>query len=263
LRDYDQVQITLEKNDVQITKPTGEVLYSSILPPQSLIHIRHVLVSYGDIPDNGPLMQNMWYYSAFYINRAISGDKLDEDYKAGILQAYEAGDEALIRKRTEEVINSIVGDQSNLYLDYDKNGTADDPGDGYGSLPNGDRLGYLQETALHAKYAADAADSISNIRSYSNNLQLCIQNMGDWTNQLLPLAQQLNQTPFGPEMDPIITEMSVLGKNLVTGVDVNDNGRTSDVLAGECGADAAYENAYSMADMLILPGADRIPPTGK
>ncbi len=263
LRDYDQIEITVEKDDVQIDRPSGEVLYSSILPPQSLIHLRHVLVSYGDLPDSGPLMQNMWYYSALYVNRSINGDSLDEDYKEGILQAYETGDEALIRKRTEEVINSIVGDQSDLYLDYDKNGTVEDPGDGYGSLPNGDRLGYLQDTALHAKYAADAADSISNIRLYSDNLQLCIQNISDWTNQLLSLAQQLNQTPFGPEMDPIITEMSVIGKNLGKGVDVNDNGRTSDVLAGECGADAAYENAYSMADMLIFPGPDRIPPTGK
>lgn len=263
LRDYDQVKITVEQDGVETSEPTGEVVYSSILPPQSLAHIRHVLVAYNDVPDGGPLMQNMWYYSAFYVNRSINGDELDENYKDGILQAYENGDEALVRKRTEEVINSIVGNQSDLYLDYDKNGTVDDPGDGYGSLPNGERLGYLQETALHANYAADAADSISNIRLYSDNLQLCIQNISDWTNQLLPLARQLNQTPFGSEMDPIITEMAVLGKNLVTGVDVNNNGRTSDVLAGECGADAAYENAYSMADMLILPGADRMPPTGK
>jgi hypothetical protein len=205
----------------------------------------------------------MWYYSAFYVARSINGDELDEDYKEGLLQAFKSGDEGLVRKRTEEVINSIVGDQSDLYLDYDKDGTVDDPGDGYGSLPNGDRLGYLQETALHAKYSADATDSTPNIRLYSDNLQLCIQNINDWTNQLLPLAQELNRTPLGPAMDPIITEMSVLAKNLVTGVDVNDNGRTDDVLAGECGADAAYENGYSMADMLILPGADRTPPTGK
>jgi len=178
-------------------------------------------------------------------------------------QAYENGDEALVRKRTEEVINSIVGDQSDLYLDYDKSGAIDDPGDGYGSLPNGDRLGYLQGTALHAKYAADAVDSTANIRLYSDNLQLCIQNMSAWTNQLLPLAQELDQTSFGPEMDPIITEMSVLAKNLVVGVDINNNGRTSDVLVGECGADAAYENAYSMADMLVFPGKDRTPPPGK
>lgn len=263
LRDYDQIQITIEQDNEQVSKPAGEVIYSSILPPKSLVYIRHVLVSFQGVPNSGPLMQNLWYYSAFYVARSINGDALNEDYKDGIRQAYENGNEALVRKRTEEVINSIVGDQSELYRDYDKNGTMNDPGDGYGSLPNGDRLGYLQATALHAKYSADAVDSTANIRLYSDNLQLCIQNMSDWTNQILPLAQELNQTPFGPEMDPIITEMSVLAKNLVTGVDVNNNGRTSDVLVGECGADAAYENAYSMADMLIFPGKDRIPPTGK
>ncbi len=263
LRNFNQIEITLEDDNVQIEKPTGEVVYSSILPPQSLVHIRNVLVSYADLPDQGPLMQNLWYYSASYVNRSINGDELDENYKVGITQAYKNHDEATLRKRNEEVINLIVGDQSDQYLDYDKDGTVDDPGDGYGTLPNGDRLGYLQQTALNAKYAADAANSTPNIRLYSGNVQICIQNIGDWTDQLLQLALKLNETPFGPEMEPIINQMSTLGNNLVTGVDANQNGRMNEAIAGECGADAAYENAYFMADMFIYPGPNRMPPPEK
>ncbi len=87
--------------------------------------------------------------------------------------------------------------------------------------------------------------------------------MDGWTSQLLPLALKLNDTPFGPEMEPIIAEMAVLGKNLLSGVDTNKNGRSDEILPGECGADIAYKQAYFMADMFLYPGADRIPPPGK
>jgi hypothetical protein len=263
LLEHSHVFITMEKDNVAITAPTGEVVYSSVFPPQSLVHVRHVLVSYERLPDKGPLMQNLWYYSASYVNRSINGDEFNEDYEVGLIQAYDDGDEVTLRRRLEEVINSIVGSMSEDYGDHDNDGTIEDPGDGYGSLANGDRLGYLQETALHAKYAAEAADSTPNIRTASDYVQVCIQNLDGWTNQLLSLALQLRDMPFGPEMEPIITEMAVLGKNLLGGVDVNDNGNVEEILPGECGADVAYKEAYYMADMFIYPGAERVPPSGK
>jgi len=260
LQDFDQVQITLEKDGVTITKPTGEVAYSSILPPQALVHIRHVVVAYNGVPDNQPLMQNLWYYGASYVDRSINGDQQDEEYKIGIVQAYKNNAEATLRKRTEEVINLLVGNLSDQYRDYDNNGEIADPGDGYGSLPSGDRQGYLQLTADHAKLAADAPDATSNIVSANDDLQVCIQNMDGWTNRLLELALQLNSTTFGPDMDPIIAEMSSLGTGLLNGKDGNGNG-IFEIIPGECGADGAYKSAYALADMLILPGKDRIPPT--
>jgi hypothetical protein len=262
LRNYDQVQITREQNGTETSTPTGEVLYSSVFPPQALKYVRYVVVSYNKTPDQGPLMQNLWYYSGDYINKSINGDDLDKQHQ-GIVQALESNNEPALRKRTEEVINQIVGNLSNEYLDYDGDGTIDDPGDGYGSLASrGDRLGYLQETALYAKSAADAPDSTPNIRTYSDNVRVCIQNMESWTNEILQLALQLNKASMGAAMKPIATQLSTLGNNLVHGVDANGNGLV-DPIAGECGADTAYERAYFMADMPIYAGPDRIPPPGK
>ena len=260
---FDEVMITLEQDDVQITEPTGEIMYSSVLPPQSLVHIRHVLVSYDELPNQGPLMQDFWWYNAFYVDRSINGDEFDDDYNVGIVQAYENGDEATLRKRMEEVINSIVGDQSDLFQDYNEDGILDYPGDGYGSLPNGERLGYIQEIILHSKYAADAADSTPNIRRYGEDVQICTQNVNGWTEQLLEQALLLSETPMGPEMEPIINEMSSLGNKILAGEDANENGQMDEAIAGECGAGAAYDYAYFMADMLIYPGADRVPPPEK
>ncbi|HET9913942.1 MAG TPA: protein kinase [Anaerolineales bacterium] len=262
LRNYSEIQITKEQNGASITSPTGEVLFSAVFPPQALKHIRYVIVSYDKTPDQGPLMQNLWYYSGEYIDKSINGDDLDAEY-LGMTQALEANNETVLRKRTEEVINQIVGDQSGQYLDYDGNGIVDNPGDGYGSLANGeDRLGYLQETAEHVKAAAEAPDSTSNIRTSGENVLVCIENMNGWTNEILQLALQLNEMPMGPDMESIVSQLSVLGDKLVHGVDTDGNG-SIDPLTGECGADTAYEHAYLMTDMSVYLGPDRILPSGK
>jgi hypothetical protein len=262
LRNYNQVLITKEKNGATISAPTGEVIYSSVFPPQALKYIRYVIVSYDKTPDQGPLMQNLWYYSGDYINKSINGDDLNKQY-LGIVQALQTNDEAALRKRTEEVINQIVGDESNEYLDYDGDNIVDNPGDGYGSLSTGeDHLGYLQETILYSKSAADALDSTPNIRTYSENVQVCIQNMDGWTNEILQLALQLTKMPMGADMKPVVTQLSALGNKLVHGIDANGNGFIEPI-ADECGADTAYEHAYFMADMPLYAGSDRTPPSGK
>jgi len=238
-------------------------VYSSIFPPEALVHVREILVSDADTPNQEALIQGLYYYGGQYLDLTINGDKEVDPDLIPLVQAFEDGDEATLRKRTEEVINQIVGDASDLYKDYDNDGVTDQyNGDGYGSLPSGDRLGYIQETAQSAKAAADATDSTSNIRKYNENIQVCIQNMNDWTNQLLPLARQLVGMPMGPEMDTIVQRMSVLGKNLLLGADPNESG-IIDTVSGECGATTAYTQAYLMADMDIFIGPDRIPLPGK
>ena len=255
-----EIQITKEHNDVAITKPTGEVVYSSVFPPQALAYVRNIEVSYSKVPNNEALIVGLYYYSGSYLNDAINGTDLDPSY-IPITKAYENNDEPTLRKRTEELINMIVGSQSDQYLDYDKDGTVDNPAPppGYGSLPNGDNAGYLQETALNAKLASDAPDSTPNIREQSKNIQVCIQNMTGWTNELLPLALKLNDTSFGPEMQDTINKMSELGDALLSGIDANNNGDI-DPIVGECGASKAYDYGSYMADFPIYIGPNRTPP---
>jgi hypothetical protein len=260
LQDFNQIQITKEQNGTAISTPTGEVLYSSVFPTQALVPIRNVVVSYGELPDpESPLLQNLWYYSADYINVSINNAgtiSVDVD----MVEALETNDEAALRKRTEEVINMIVGDSSDQYLDYDQDGQIDDLGDGYGSLPNPneDRLGYLRETILHTKNAVDAPDSTPNIQTNGENIRVCLENMEDWTDQILQLALQLNEMTFGPEMESTVSALSTLGTTLVKGTDADKNGDI-EAVAGECGADDAYKYGYTMVDMQIYMGPNRIP----
>ncbi|HLO15531.1 MAG TPA: serine/threonine-protein kinase, partial [Anaerolineales bacterium] len=263
LQDFNQIQITKEQDKVAVSKPTGAVVYSSIFPSKALAFVRAVEVAYPDVPNSLALMQGLYYYSGSYVNTPINGDQVNDPTYVSIVKAYDDKDEATIRKDTEEVINQIVGDASDQYKDYDQDGTVDTySSDGFGSLPNGEHTGYLQETALQLKSAADAADSTANIRQQSAYIQVCIQNMTDWTNQMLPLALKLNSTPYGPEMKPIIDELSKLGEELVNGADTNGNGLVEPI-AGECGAGKAYEYGWYMADFPIYTGPNRVPPTGK
>jgi hypothetical protein len=256
-----QVQVTEEQDAASIATPAGKVVYSSVFPPQALVYVRNVGASFTGAPNDLALIQGLYYYSGSYIDAAINGTANDPSY-IPIQKAYENADEATLRKRNEELINMIVGSKSDKYLDYDKDGTVDDQADGYGSLPNGDQPGYLDETARQAQSAADASDSTANIRQQNQNLQICIKNMTGWTKAILPLALKLQGTSFGPEMKPTIDELSKLGSQLLNGVDTNGNGNI-DPMEGECGAENAYKYGTYLADFTIFPGSNRIPPTGK
>jgi hypothetical protein len=264
-QDYDQVIVTLESDGSEVTQPSGEVAYSSVFPEQSILPIRNLLVEYEGVPLKDALIQGLWYYSGYYVTISVNGDK--DTNITGLRAAWESGDEATIRLRTEEIINQIVGDQSNQFLDYNNDGTIDDtPGDiatdGYGAFPNGTSDGYLQVTSREAQLAADAADSTTNIRTNSEKLQVCIQNTDGRLNLILESALKLNNMPFGPDMEPIITDLEALSDVILNGHDTDDNGLV-DAVSGECGANDAYTFAYAMADMYVYPGENRIPPSGR
>jgi anti-sigma-K factor RskA len=262
---YNEVMITLEQDgSAEATPaPAGKVLYSSILPPDSLASMRKVLVSYDPVPEQGPLIQGLYWYNADYIDRSISGDPSDPNYSTGLVQAFQNGDEATLRKRTEDIINSIVGEQSDRFRDYDGDGTIEYSSDGYGSFPNGDQRGYIEETILYAQNTANAPDSTPNIRLYAENVQTCVKNVQGWTQELLNLALELNGMPFGPDMEPVVNDISTLGETLLKGKDANKNGQFDEAIPGECGANIAYYFGYYMADMFLYPGADRMPPPEK
>lgn len=255
---FDELVISTESDASTAAQPTGEIVFSSKFPPLALAQARQVLVENPDTPNQLAPMQGLYYYSGSYINEVIAGNQ--DTNVVGLVDAYLQGNEILVRTRTEEIVNLIVGDQSEQYKDYNRDGKIDDyDADGYGSLPNGTNLGYLQLTAQAAQSASDAADSTPNLRQYSDSVQICIQNMEGWTQQLLPLALELSKKPFGPGMESAIAEIAVLGDQLLSGVDLNGN-ELVEPTVGECGASKAYEYGWFMVDMPLYTGADKVPP---
>jgi serine/threonine protein kinase len=249
---YDQIEVTIESdNDPKPNEPSGEIIASSVFPPLSLIHVRHVVVSYHGAPAGEALIQGLWYTTDAINTSVIELEK-----------AFGENNEELFRQKNEELINQLVGSANqNLYRDWNEDGNISNPSDGFGLLENGEGggLGYIPTTVSHAFFAADALDATEHIKLHSAHVIACIENIQGWSEQLLQLALQLQEIPFGAEMKPLILEMRALAKNSLNGVDTNGNELIEPIL-GEGGADTAYEHAYYMAEMPLLLGGHRIPP---
>lgn len=251
---YDQVEITLEPdNDPNPDISSGEVVAASVFPPFALVHVRHVLVSYGSAPKGSALIQGLW----------ATTDSIDTSVLE-VKDAFIAGDENKLRAKTEEVINQLVGNRNaENYRDWNLDGQISDPSDGYGLMENGadpNLQGYISLTLSHAQFAAEASDSTDNIITKSENVIQCINNINGWAAQLLDVAIQLQDAPFGTNMEPLVAEMVKLSSQMLYGVDTNANGLLEPII-GEGGADTAYYEAYEMADMPLLLGRQGILPT--
>jgi len=251
---FDQLEVTLEPdNDPKPDESSGDIVASSVFPPLSLVHVRHLLVSFAEAPDSMALIQGLWSTAD---SLSVSADALND--------AFSSNDEELVRLKTEEIINQIVGSaDKSRYKDWNGDGEIDDPGDGFGLLGNGDSgyadRGYIAQSVSHAKFAAQAGDATENIQKHSADLVVCGENMTGWSQQLLEKALELQELPFDSEMSPIIDEMTLLSNEIAVGVDSNGNGLIEPIV-GEGGADTAYDKAYSMAEQPLLLGANRIPP---
>ncbi len=249
---FDQFEVTLESdNDPNPQEPSGEVVASSVFPPLALVHVRHVLVSFHGAPKGEALIQGLWY----------SADGIDNSVIA-LNQALNDRDEEKFRLKNEEIINQLVGSaNTEKYRDWNENGIIDDTGDGYGLLENGPDggLGYIPTAISHAQFAAESADATDNIQLHSEHVVLSIENMRGWSEQLLEKALQLEEMPFGSEMEPLALEMQTLSNQILFGVDTNGN-ELIEPIVGEGGGDTAYEHAYYMAEMPLLMGGHRIPP---
>ncbi|MBI5351417.1 MAG: protein kinase [Chloroflexi bacterium] len=251
---FDQLEVTVEAdNDPNPDVSSGNVAASSIFPPLALVHVRHVLVAFSKAPDGYALIQGLWGSSDLLYTEV-------DDLQKG----FSNGDEAAVRLKTEEIINLIVGSENkDQYADWNKDGTVNDSSDGFGLLHNGEpgyvEQGYISHTISHAQFAAQAVDATENIKTQSANVVICLENMKGWSEQLLKKILELQSMPFGADMEPVIAEIKILSDHIISGTDTNGNKKIEPV-TGEGGATTAYEYAYYMADMPLLPGLHRIPP---
>lgn len=249
--DYSHMEITVEPNPDNSPNPSGEIAYSSGIPMKALTHIRHLIVSTEETPDQIGMIDGLK-------NNAILIDQSAE----AMLTAYEAGKQKEIRGNAEAIINLVVGNQDSSYVDWDANGKINDPGNGYGILVNGDQTGYIEGTHHHSSYSAEAEDSTLNIRLHDGHVEICIHNIEEWAIELRDISMRIIQAPAGANIEADVRAAVTLADQILNGLDTNGN-ELIEPIAGEGGALTAYQHAYYMADMQILPGEDQIPSTGR
>jgi serine/threonine protein kinase len=247
---FDRMEITSEPNPDPSPNPSSAVAFSSGIPIDSLTHIRHLLVSMPDTPNQVGLMHGLW-----------ADANLMDEYANAMLAAFDAGDEAATRKNAEAVVNLIVGKQSDQYGDLDEDGEVSDPGDSYGLLLNGESPGYTGGVFSHAGYAMQTGDAPASVILHGGHVQACIGNVEQWSVDLRDLALSILDSPFETSMRAVIVQAVGLADQIIHGVDLDGNERI-DPIPGEGGVMTAYEHSYYMADIFILPGQGQVMPPG-
>ena len=239
---FRSLEITREPDPDPSTNSSHEVAFSASLPAEGLKHVRHLVFSFDATPQKIGFIHG------------LEADTILLDELAGqILTSFETRDEAGIRLQAEAMLNLIVGSQSESYRDWNNDGRVDDPGDGYGLLLNGENLGYIQGSFTHADLALQSPDATQNMRTHGEHVKICTTNLGEWTPQLRDQLTAILGTPAdSPDLEGMIRKTVALADKIRNGIDVNGNEHVEPV-AGEGGAVTAYEHAYYMADMVIVP----------
>jgi hypothetical protein len=104
----------------------ANVLMTGALPPQALVHIRHVLVTFDTTPNK----------TGFALGLRQEADEIRRHAEL-LKKTFDAGDLDGERRHAEHLINMIEGRQGEHFGDSDGNGTIQNPGDGFGILKNG------------------------------------------------------------------------------------------------------------------------------
>jgi serine/threonine protein kinase len=234
---YDQVKITLEPEVDTNPAPTSRIAFAFSLPPEDEAHIRYLLSSSPNLPDESGLIHGL-YNNIEKINE-LAGE-MDN--------AYAIGNESLTRQSAESIINLIVGDQSPDYKDWNQDGFITDESDGYGLDLNGDNLGYFVATFIEADKAVKSSNASQPILRYGEILKTCVQNLKQWAPELNELTVAILEAPFGTDLREQIVDVNNLAGQMLNGVDQDGDGTIASTI-GECGANFAYVYAYAMADM--------------
>lgn len=236
---YNRVEITLEPNPDSSPNPAQEIAYSAQLPAEGLMHVRHLLVAFGNTPGGAPLAEGL-----------LQDTALIDDAAQRMLTAFQASDAAGTMTQAEAILSVLVGSQSADHKDWNGDGLVTDPGDGYGLLLNGDNTGYIQGAYSHADYAATSPGATNNMKLHGEHVKICSQNLAEWAPQLRDLAKQILSSPFGPDNGPAIRQAVALADEMLKGTDLNGNERIEPI-PGEGGAQTAYQHAFYMADIVI------------
>jgi hypothetical protein len=91
---YHSLEVTLESNPDNSPNPSNEIAFSAALPAEGFMHVRHLLSSYYDTPDE-----------VGFIIGLDATTKLVSDSANEMLTAFEAGDRASVLAQAETMLN--------------------------------------------------------------------------------------------------------------------------------------------------------------
>src|SRR5262245_57628504 len=234
---YERVYIT-KGPEADATVEVKNVIMSGALPEKALVHIRHVLFSIGATP--GKL--------GFALGLRQEADELLR-HAQFLKDAFDAGDFALVKVHAEHINNIIEGSEAH---DVNGDGKVQNPGDGFGLLPNGQQDGYIKGMIDHAKLAAEAPDATEAIILHAGHVQIAGENTRLRIQDIHDRAEKIGAASGISDTQQDVLKIVALAQQTIQGVDINLDEQIGPI-PGEGGVITAYQHAQLMAGVPLAP----------
>ena len=169
-----------------------------------------------------------------------------------LVQSEAVGDMPGVRRHAEHVFNLVVGARGADFGDLDGDGRAQNAGDGFGLLENGEQAGYIRATRDAATAAGSAQDTTRRSRSTPITSAPPPTTCRPGPAKRAASRSSCPTSASSAAVDKPASRLLTLAKWLAVGNDANADGEISPI-AGEGGALVAYQHAQFMAGLAAFP----------
>ncbi len=239
LSTFERVYIT-KGPEAEATAEIKNVVLTGALPEKALVHIRHVLFSIGNTPGK----------IGFALGLRQETDELLR-HAQFLKDALDAGDFPLVKVHAEHIANIIEGSEAH---DVNGDGKIQNPGDGFGLLPNGEQDGYIKGMIDHAKLAAEAPDATEAIKLHAGHVQIAGENTRLRIQDIHDRADKIAAAGGIAETQQDVLTILALAQQTIQGADTNLDEQVGPI-PGEGGVLTAYQHAQLMAGIPLAPDA--------
>jgi hypothetical protein len=208
--EFSQVVVTLEtgpappvvpRTAATPPAPAGTVVLRGQVDPGALIHARRLLVRWADSRYGTASVQGMRQ-----LGSAARG------HAATLREAAAAGDLDAMRRKAEHLVNMMEGQRGASFGDHNRDGRAEDPGDGVGFLP------YAWAALTHSQFAwAAAADEA--VAAEALEVQRPVRFSLDWAGFVRDAGLELARTTDIVRARELATHLSRAVDRMAAGVD--------------------------------------------
>lgn len=238
---FNRLVITQEPAGSSPARPAGQILFEGLLPAQAFQSLNQLLA-------NGPGLPRQ---QGYVVGARLQTDELLR-HAQFVADAQAAGDLAGVKRHAEHVFNLIAGSLDPRFGDLNGDGRSQNPGDGFGLLPNGSQAGYIKATSDAALAAESAPDATDAIKAHSEHVRISAENMRGWATEARDLALRLAQATDTAAIKDQAARLVTLSQWVQRGDDANGDGEIAPV-PGEGGGIVAYEHAQFMAGFGLFP----------
>ena len=231
---FNQLVITNEPSPDSDPAASDDVVASDTIPAGALVHIRHLAAVWSSAPDGTGLSTG-----------TLSQSQTAAMHAGLAKEMADAGNLAGAKQHAEHIINIIVGSASSEFGDHDGNGTAQNPGDGYGLAV------YATGANQHAGLAAASADADTEVTVHGQHVVDTTANVMTWADVLKGQARDILAAADVAAAQTAATAAAATGTQILEGVDANGNGSVQPI-PGEGGAMIAYEHSQLMAQFNLV-----------